>query len=100
MTDITERPVLQGHGFVLFRQGEPVANLFQCMDGEHWSVRVAGARFETDVGRRFLSGRRYDTMTYVRGERAARDLALATLRKQRRHRALPVIHRTGTCDAR
>ena len=94
-TEITERPMLQGHGCVLFRHGEPVANLTRCMDGEHWSVRVAGARFETDMGRRFLSGCRYDTLTYVKGEQAARDLALGVLQKQRRHRALPAIFQMG-----
>jgi len=94
--EITERPVLQGHGFVMFRGGDPVANLFRCMDNRHWSVRVAGARFAIDPGRRFLSGKSHDSMTYVEGEQAARVLALATLAVQKRHEALPAIYQTGT----
>ncbi len=96
ISGITERPLLQGTGVVLFRKGEPVANLIQCMDGQHWSVRVAGAGFETGMGERLLSGRTHGDLAYADGEAAARQLALDTLRRQRRHLALPAMHRTGT----
>lgn len=89
---ITEKPMAFGEGVVLFRRGKPVANLIRCMDHRTWSVRVSGARFEANMGQRFLSGRRYTDLTYVAGKQAARDLALTTLLAQRRHQVLPIIY--------
>src|SRR4051812_44009325 len=94
---IKERPVLQGRGFVLLRNGQQAAIAHECIGAEAWSVRIAGARFPLSVGQRFLTGRnrRYGELTYVASEIEARDLATRCLRRQRKPHVIDVIYQTG-----
>lgn len=89
------RRTLQGTGFALLHDGQQVAVAHQCMGGKAWSVRVSGGRFPMTQGRRFLSGRQYDAMTYVDGALAALTLARSCLGAQARPQPLDAMWRTG-----
>ncbi len=92
-----ERAVLQGVGFALLYKGQQVAVGYQCIGEQAWSIRVSGARFEMDAGRRFLAsrGRIYDEMTYVQTKADAVAIAVLSLENRRNIRPISAIYQAG-----